>query len=298
MRFNIIGKNGFRTTPADGPARAFTLLELLVVIAIIALLAGILLPAMSSARSEGTKAKCLANLRSIGQAMDAYGDDDPGDYSTPVHPMAEVRWRYDGEYEYGGKTGLGVYAHPDFLAERRPLNNYVFGTGPVNALSLFECPGDAGISSAPVNFDAYFLQTSYRGRAVHEIAGTSYRLNNHINFTVSFPQYHDYFYGPYMRPRTRIPDPAGTVLLEETVAEVAKWNSPGYRTMGWHGKANYFSVAFADGHASSIYLAGQKDPLAGGPGYWLLRGDGWRMDCWPEKPVCDRYTRCACCNEP
>jgi prepilin-type N-terminal cleavage/methylation domain-containing protein len=70
-------------------ARAFTLIELLVVVAVIAVLAGLLLPALGRAKATSQRAACLSNLRQLGLCLGLYASDNGGYY--PPRGMAN-RW--------------------------------------------------------------------------------------------------------------------------------------------------------------------------------------------------------------
>jgi prepilin-type N-terminal cleavage/methylation domain-containing protein len=68
--------------------KGFTLVELLVVIGIIAVLIGLLMPALSGARLQGTRVKCLANMRQIGVQMQIYSDENHG-LLIPLGPLED-----------------------------------------------------------------------------------------------------------------------------------------------------------------------------------------------------------------
>ncbi len=150
--------------------RAFTVIELLISIAIVAILVGILLPALGIARETAHTSLCASNLKQIGTAWQLYLEEHD---QFPRHTSAP-------DWRYGGVVFVGADQRA-ILDVQRPINAYMESglptgeAGPVTR--LFECPSDKGIfprSSSVKHAPPSILPG---GATAYEHFGTSYRAN-------------------------------------------------------------------------------------------------------------------------
>lgn len=211
---------GCKITINSRSNEAFTLVELLVVIAIIAILAAILLPALSAAKKRAWTAQCISNLHQIGLGMGIYADENNGFYPKSG---GDIPW--------------------NFVNASDPANGWMQKIFPYTlSTNIYRCPSDALLPEANQSSFNYFNGV----RAVNIDVGSLVAVNSkRIRFPAAYVLSGDAIDRDlYFDPQDSDKDD----YSQNCVGNAKDPNDP-LPDVDWQAHGTGQNILFGDGHA-------------------------------------------------
>jgi len=180
LKTRISERGLFYPDASAPPCRGFTLIELLVVIAIIAILAGLLLPALSRAKEKSKQTYCSNNLRQMGIATFIFADDNQDQLPPPLYDPDQFPGMgpYNSYLLFGWGGTVGQPAEP-----KRAVNLGLLYVGNyLRTPGIFYCPSLRQRKSYRVDFEKKYFESA-------KVPWPMYAVDGQVNMTyMYFPQ--------------------------------------------------------------------------------------------------------------